>query len=44
MPGPITAKAAIKHAGRFTCNPRIEVADAMAGGSGSSYAGARSGC
>jgi len=30
MAGPITAKSAIKRAWRFTCNPRIEVADAMA--------------
>ena len=28
--GPVTAKSAIKRAWRFTCNPRIEVADAMA--------------
>jgi Transposase DDE domain len=30
MAGPITAKSAIKRAWRFTCNQRIEVADAMA--------------
>src|SRR5690348_16923746 len=30
MAGPITAKSAIKRAWRFTCNPRIEVADGMA--------------
>ena len=30
LAGPITAKSAIKRAWRFTCNPRIEVADAMA--------------
>ena len=30
MAGPITAKSAIKRAWRFTCNPRIEVSDAMA--------------
>jgi hypothetical protein len=31
LPGPATAKAAIKRAWRFTCNDRVEVADAMAG-------------
>src|SRR5512135_3816684 len=31
MAGPTTAKSAIKRAWRFTCNERIEVADAMAG-------------
>jgi DDE family transposase len=31
MAGAITAKAAIKRAWRFTCNRRVEVADAMAG-------------
>jgi Transposase DDE domain len=30
MAGPITAKSAIKRAGRFTCNERIGVADGMA--------------
>jgi hypothetical protein len=30
MAGPITAKSAIRRAWRFTCNQRIEVADAMA--------------
>ena len=31
MPGPVAAKHAIKRAWRFTCNDRVEVADAMAG-------------
>lgn len=31
MAGPGSAKGAIKRAWRFTCNPRVEVADAMAG-------------
>jgi hypothetical protein len=31
MAGPVSAKAAIKRAGRFTCNRRVEVAGAMAG-------------
>jgi hypothetical protein len=31
MPGPVDAKHAIKRAWRFTCNGRVEVADAMAG-------------
>jgi len=31
MPGPIQAKSAIQRAWRFTCNDRVEVADAMAG-------------
>jgi Transposase DDE domain len=30
MAGPIPAKSAIKRAWRFTCNPRIEVSEAMA--------------
>jgi hypothetical protein len=30
MAGPVTAKSAIKRAWRFTCNERVEVADAMA--------------
>ena len=30
MAGPITAKSAIKRTWRFTCNPRIEVAEGMA--------------
>jgi hypothetical protein len=31
LAGPVTAKSAIKRTGRFTCNERIQVADAMAG-------------
>ena len=30
LAGPVTAKSAIKRAWRFTCNPRIEVSEAMA--------------